>query len=158
MTPTRTILAVCLLLCACKKEEEITYTQINGTDDSLTVEVGVDELLDRAEIALTSSTGQVEVGSAFVDPAGGPIGTEHEIVVEVYDAYEDLVDRASVRVSAEGRGDDEYDLDRDSADEGFYKIVLETNGAEGEVRTDTLTFRLWDSDADVDDVGTEDSG
>ena len=98
------------------------------------------------------------MGYAWVDPSGGPIGTEHEIVVEVYDAYQDLVDRTSVRVSSPDRGDDEFDLDRDSADEGFYKIVLQTNGSDGELRTDTLTFRLWDSDQDTDAVGTEDSG
>lgn len=147
-----------MILGSCNKETEVTYTQINGTSDSLEVEVGIDELLDAVQIPLTSSTGQVEVGYAWVDPSGGPIGTEHEIVVEVYDAYQDLVDRTSVRVSSPDRGDDEFDLDRDSADEGFYKIVLQTNGSDGELRTDTLTFRLWDSDQDTDAVGTEDSG
>ncbi len=152
-------LVALVLLAGCKQDDELTYSQVNGTEDSLDIEVGIEELLDLAEVPLTSSTGQVDIGLAWVDPAGGPIGTEHEIVLEVYDDYEDLVDRASVRVDSGERGEDEFDLERDSADEGFYKIVLETNGSEGEIRTDSMTFRLWDSDEDSDDVGvSEDSG
>jgi hypothetical protein len=83
------------------------------------------------------------VGLARVDPGGGPIGTSHEIVIEVFDAYQDVVDRASVRTSSPGRGEDEYDLDQDSADEGVYLITLESEGDLDELREDTLTFRLW---------------
>ena len=90
-----------------------------------------------------SSTGQVEVGLARVDPGGGPIGTNHDFVVEVYDEYQDVVDRASVRLKSPGRGEDEYDLEQDSADEGVYLVTLESEGAEGEQREDLLTFRLW---------------
>jgi len=155
-------MALLIALSACKQEEEVTYTQVNSSSDSLEIIVG-EEILDPVEIDLTSSTGQVTIGWAQVDPGGGPVGTEHELVVEVFDDYEDLVDRTSVRISPEGRGVDEFDLDRDSADEGFYQKLLETNGAEGEARTDSLTFRLWDRDDDddataSDNDNTEDTG
>ena len=127
----------------CNKDNEIKYDQYNADNDSLTIEVGIDELLDPVEIGLMSSTGQVEVGLARVDPGGGPIGTNHDIVIEVYDAYQDVVDRASVRLKSPNRGSDEADLEQDSADEGVYLITLESVGDEGEQRVDTLTFRLW---------------
>jgi hypothetical protein len=127
----------------CNKDNETKFDQYNSGDDSLTIEVGIDELLEPTEIGLMSSTGQVEVGLARVTPGGGPIGTNHDIVVEVYDAYQDVVDRASVRLKSPNRGSDEADLDQDSADEGVYMITMESVGDEGEERVDTLTFRLW---------------
>lgn len=133
----------CLWLAGCKEDPTVKYDQYNASGDSLTLEVGIEDVLDPIEVPLMSSTGQVEVGLARVDPGGGPIGTNHEIVIEVYDAYEDVVDRASVRLQAPGRGADEYDLEQDSADEGVYLVTLESVGSEGEVRDDTLTFRLW---------------
>src|SRR4030095_1122403 len=109
------------------------------------------------EIVLYSSTALVTVGSAKVDPGGGPIGTEHDIVVIVEDAYENVVDRVSVRTDAAERGEDEYDLDPDSADEGFYKLTLVSVGEPDEIRTDTFTIRLWDEDDD-EDSGGKDTG
>jgi len=134
---------IALALIGCKGDNEIQYDQYNSTDDSLIVEVGIAEVLDPVEIGLMSSTGQVEVGLARVNPGGGPIGTNHDIVIEVYDAYQDVVDRASVRLKSPSRGIDEVDLERDSADEGVYLVTLESVGDEGEVRDDRLTFRLW---------------
>ena len=128
---------------ACNKDEGIQYDQYNASSDRLRIQVGVEELLEPIQTSLLSSTGQVEVGLARVDPGGGPIGTSHEIVIEVFDAYQDVVDRASVRTSSPGRGEDEYDLDQDSADEGVYLITLESEGELDELREDTLTFRLW---------------
>mgnify|MGYP000397715122 CR=1 FL=1 len=132
-----------MALVGCNKDNEIQYDQYNDTNDSLTIEVGIDEVLDPVEIGLMSSTGQVEVGLARVEPGGGPIGTNHDIVIEVYDAYQDVVDRASVRLKSPQRGVDERDLEQDSADEGVYLVTLESVGDEGEQRVDTLTFRLW---------------
>jgi hypothetical protein len=134
---------VVLAATACNKDEGVKYDQYNAPDDTLTIEVGTADLLDAIEIPLMSSTGQVEVGLARVDPGGGPIGTNHDFVVEVYDAYEDVVDRASVRLQSPGRGVDEYDLEQDSADEGVYLWTLESVGSEGETRADSVTFRLW---------------
>jgi hypothetical protein len=132
-----------LLLLACKEEEKIEYDRFNASADALGLEVGAPEVLDPVAVDLHSSTGEIVVGYAEVDPGGGPIGTEHDMVVVVYDDYQDDVDRVSVRIESPDRGEDEYDLIQDSADEGYYKIRLESQGAEGEQRTDTLTFRLW---------------
>lgn len=137
------LLAVSLL--ACKKDEEITYDQFNASDDQVEVQVGVEEELDPVSTDLHSSTRELVIGWAEVRPGGGPIGTSHEIVVVIDDEYQNLVDRVSVRTDSPDRGEDEYDLDQDSADEGYYKTALVTRGAEGEVRTDVLTFRLWDA-------------
>ena len=128
---------------ACNKDEGIQYDQYNATDDTMALQVGTPDLLDSVEIPLMSSTGQVEVGLARVDPGGGPIGTNHDFIIEVYDEFQDVVDRASVRLQSPGRGQDEYDLEQDSADEGVYLVTLESEGSEGEQREDLLTFRLW---------------
>ena len=140
---TAAFVLVGMSLVACNKDEGIQYDQYNATNDTLTLQVGTETVLDAIEIPLMSSTGQVEVGLARVDPGGGPIGTNHDFVVEVYDEFQDVVDRASVRLKSPGRGEDEYDLEQDSADEGVYLVTLESEGAEGEQREDLLTFRLW---------------
>lgn len=147
-------------LLACDKEEEATYSQFNGSDDTLTIQVGSSDALDAVSIELTSTTGEVVVGTASVDPGGGPVGTEHAIVVEVYDAYQHIVDRVSVRMDAGSRGEDEFELTQDSADEGVWKTTLVSAGEADEVREDTLTVRCWDLDGDDDaEAGTSnDSG
>jgi hypothetical protein len=139
----------------CKKDDEPTYTQFNEENETIEVEVGVAKKEPARSIVLYSSTGEVTVGSAEVDPGSGPIGTEHEIVVIVENAYENVVDRVSVRTSSPERGEDEYDLDPDSADEGFYKMTLVSVGEPDEVRTDTFTIRLWDEDDDEDSGGVD---
>ena len=129
--------------------------QFNATDNTLTVEVGLDEVLGPVNIDLTSSTGQVTVGTATITPGGGPVGTEHAIEVEVNNAYEDAVGRVSARLDAGARGEDEYDLDVDSADEGFWTLTLVSVGDPGETRSDTVNIRLWqDENTDfADDTG-----
>ena len=84
------------------------------------------------------------VGTATVDPQGAPCGTEHTIVVIVADEYEDQVDRVTVVTNSPDRGTDEYELVQDSADEGYYKLSLQSTGEPGEEREDTLTFRLYE--------------
>ena len=147
------------LLVACQGDKETTYSQFNADDDDLSIEVGVDAELDATAIELHSTTGEVVIGTASVTPGGGPIGTEHVILVEIDDDYQEIVDRASVRTDSGDRGEDEYDLSPDSADEGLYKLTILSVGEEGEQRTDTLTVRVWDEDGDSDgDVSTaEDS-
>ena len=139
----------------CNKKEEVNYTQFNADDDTLEIDVGAVKTEPARTILLYSTTREVTVGSAEVDPGGGPIGTEHEIVVIVEDAYENIVDRVSVRTESPERGEDEYDLEPDSADEGFYKTTLVSVGEPDEVRIDTLTFRLWDEDDDEDSGGVD---
>jgi len=130
-------------LLACNKDAETTFEQFNASDDTVVVAVGAPEELPPAEGALHSSTGEVEVGLIEVSPGGGPIGTLYEIVVVVDNENENDVDRVSVRTRSPGRGADEYDLVQDSADEGYYKIKLVSQGEEGETREDELTVRLW---------------
>lgn len=144
-----------LFLAACEQAEETTWEQFNAEDDTVAVSVGT--ACDPAPCAdvtadLTSSTGSQVIGTASVSPGGGPIGTEHRISLVVLDEYEAEVGRASVRTSSGSRGDDEYDLDQDSADEGTWVFSLQSVGDEGEVRDDTFTFRLWK------EVPVEDSG
>lgn len=146
-----------LLLLACQREEEVTYSQFNGPDDSLIIQVGIDELLDPISVDLSSSTGEVVVGDATVDPGGGPLGTDHAVVVEVYNDWEHIVDRVSVRLDSGDRGEDEFELEQDSADEGVWKTTIRSTGSEGEVREDTLTVRCWDEDGDEDGEGSSSS-
>ena len=136
-----------LAIAACKKDDEIVYDQYNAEDDALSIEVGVEELLPAVSIDLHSSTGEIVVGTADVDPGGGPIGTEHTITVVIADDYENAIDRVTVRTDTSERGEDEYDLDPDSADEGLYQVTLVSVGTEDEVRTDTFTVRLWEAEA-----------
>jgi hypothetical protein len=140
---TRYIL-LALALVGCNSDDEIKYNRFNGDGDTIEVEVGTAELLDPVEVAITSSTNEVDIGIGWVDPGGGPIGTDHGIVVEVFDEYEADVDRVSVRTRSPSRGTDEYNLTQDSADEGVWKITLTSEGEAGESRTDTLTFLLWE--------------
>lgn len=133
-----------LALLACKEDEEIIYTQFNALDDIVDIEVGVAEELPSTTVDLHSSTGQIIVGSATVDPSGGPIGTTHVLTVIVSDEWEDQVPRVTVRTDSGSRGEDEYELTTDSADEGLHQIKLVSYGDEGEVRTDSFTIRLWE--------------
>jgi hypothetical protein len=56
------------------------------------------------------------------------------------------VDRVSIRTRSPGRGEDEYDLIQDSADEGYYKLTITSAGTADEQREDTLTVRLWQAE------------
>ena len=91
---------------------------------------------------LTSTTGAVDVGDVTVDPAAGPVGTDHEVIVLVADEYEQDVGRVTVETSGE-RGTQTHVALQDSADHGLWRVLVTSLGAEGEVRTDTFTTRLW---------------
>jgi len=140
-------------LLACEEDAEPTYEQYNADDESVAIEVGADEELADVATSLHSSTGEVEIGAATVGPGGGPIGTLHTVIVEVFDEYASDIARASVRTASGDRGEDEYDLDADSTGEGIWKIEIQSVGEEGEVREDTLTFRLWKEVVEEDDGG-----
>ncbi len=151
------VAAAAVLLGACADDEDPVWKQFNASGDEVVVQVGVEAVLDPVSTLLHSSSGMVEVGSARVEPGGGPLGTEHLFVVVVADAYEHEVGRTTVRVSSPGRGSDEYEMDSDSADEGTWTVTLVTRGEEDEVRDDTVTFRLWydvsDEESPSDDTG-----
>jgi hypothetical protein len=104
-------------------------------------------------IDLTSSTGLVVLGTATVSPAGGPVGTIHELSVVIDDEYEESVGRVTVRTDSGERGKDEYELEGDSADEGYWKITLVSAGDSDEVREDSFTIRLFEEVA-VESVDT----
>ena len=127
----------------------------NAQTDQISIQVGTEDVLDAVSISLYSTTGTVEVGTATVNPGGGPIGTEHTLTVEIFDDWEDDVNRVSVRTDSGERGEDEYDLTPDSADEGLYQEVLVSVGTEGETREDIFTIRVWEEDTTSD---TEDEG
>lgn len=143
-------------LSACAEEPTTTYAQYNADDNSLVVTVG--SSCDPSPCAdafaeLTSSSGEVDIGDAWVSPGGGPIGTVHEVKVVLADEYESDVDQAHVRIdSGEARGVDEYELLPDSADEGLWTLEVTSVGEFGEEREDTFTFRLYEA------VTSEDTG
>jgi hypothetical protein len=148
-----------VLVVACTEDDEPTYVQYNDDGNEVEVEVGVDtryvldddgvtEIPETVSVALTSSTGSVEVGTGTVSPSAGPVGTLHTVTVEVLDDYAEDVDRATVVTASDGRGKDEYDLDRDSAGEGIWVFELNSVGEDDEVRTDTFTFRLYEEEED----------
>lgn len=150
-------LAWSFLLLGCE-EEEVEYSQFNGTSDIIEVSVGVDEEQPSTEIDLLSSTGQVIVGTATITPGGGPIGTRHMLVVNVDDQWEARVSRAIVTTDSGDRGTEEFRLERDSADAGYHQIDIVSVGEEGETRTDILTIKLYteeDKNFETVDTGTQ---
>lgn len=146
------MIALWWMLGACEKKVETSFEQYNAEDNTVDIEVGAASELPSVETVLTSNTGTIEIGVGSVDPGGGPVGTEHTVRVQVYPDYKDDIDRVTVRTdSGEGRGEDEYDLDKDSTGEGYWVLDL-VSCCEGDTeRTDTLTFRLYEEVAVEDD-------
>ena len=141
----RAVLPLFLLLGACTEEQETAFVQFNSSGEALTIYVGDESRLDEeASIDLTSSTGLVVLGTASISPAGGPVGTVHDLAVVIDDEYEETVTRVTVRTDSGERGKDEYELEGDSADEGYWKISLVSAGEADEVREDSFTIRLWE--------------
>jgi hypothetical protein len=139
------LLPLTLLLGACTEEQETAFLQFNSTGESLTIYVGDDSRLEQDDsIDLTSSTGLVVLGTATISPAGGPVGTVHALSVVIDDEYEESVGRVTVRTDSGERGKDEYELEGDSADEGYWKITLVSAGDSDEVREDSFTIRLFE--------------
>jgi hypothetical protein len=140
------LVAGALVVAACDTDTETKWDQYNADDNTVDVQVGTTcdpSPCDPVETTLTSNTGAVEVGSGTVDPGGGPIGTLHTVEVVVSDDYAEDVGRVTVKTDSGDRGTDEYDLVKDSTGEGYWTTEIESVGEEGEVRTDTLTFRLY---------------
>ena len=141
-------------LFACEEQVEDS-SQFNASGETLSVSVGVDEVLPGIECTLHSTTGLIEIGTASISPGGGPIGTEHEIQVEVFDDWENSVSSVMVKTESGSRGSLEYMLIPDSADPGLYMLTLESVGDIGEIREDVFTFNLWTGEAPVDSGLTE---
>jgi hypothetical protein len=135
-----------VLVSACTAEEEQSYVQLNQSDESVLIEVGIVELLEARELELVHEDDGEVMGWAQVEPGGGPVETEHELTVQVDSSYWHDVDRVSARTDSDELGEDEYDLDPRAADEGAWSVTLVSVGGESETRSDTITFRLWEAE------------
>ena len=131
------------VLFGCNKDESIEFSLFNSTDDVLYIPVGVEDMLPAINQDLYSSTGAVPIGSISVDPGGGPIGTEHTLIVIVNDDFEHKVSRTTLELSSKEHGTESYTMNLDSADEGLYMLKLVSVGSEGETREDRLRVMLW---------------
>lgn len=145
------------LLGGCGEEDPISYSLFNCEEDSTFVHVGEAEILsgDACDggdlLQLRSSSCEVSVGQASISPCGGPIDTEHEIVVKVNSTYSHEISKVTAVLESGQRGEDEYTLTPDSADEGLYKVTLISVGSEGEQRDDLLRIKLWKEDPEASD-------
>ncbi len=146
-------------IAGCGGDGGAVYNLFNCEDDFTLIYVGIPEVwtgdsCDGVEhIDLKSSSCDLPedpngnpVGTADITPCGGPIGTEHQIVVRVNNIYKEEVDHASVRISSDGHGEQECMMTRDPADRGLYTLILTSEGANDEVRNDIIQFMLWKSD------------
>jgi len=136
-------LALILSLAACKGGDELVVRPFNNAADSIQIEVAPGDVGDPITVNLTSNTGAVVIGSATVDPGRGPVGTNHLLLVEVADDWEDRIDFVSI-TSTGARGEEEYQMRQDAADPGFFDLTLTSLGAPDEVRTDTWKIILWE--------------
>ena len=145
------------LLCGCGEDDPISYSLFNCEEDSTFVHVGEAEILSGDDcdggdlLQLRSSSCEVSVGQASISPCGGPIDTEHEIVVNVNSTYTHEISKVTAVLESGQRGEDEYTLTPDSADEGLYKITLISVGSEGEQRDDLLRIKLWKENPEASD-------
>jgi hypothetical protein len=83
------------------------------------------------------------VGDVWIDPGTGPVGTEHQITLSIAEEFEERVTVARIEVSSD-RGEHTYDMVQDSAEGWRWVLSLTSLGVEGEVRTDSLRFRLFE--------------
>ena len=156
MTNLIRLFGICLLGLGCGEEENEDFTQFNATTDTLMVSIGPDADDTPSETELRSSTGQVVVGTATLTPGGGPVGTEHMLVVEVADTWQGQVEEVVISIDSGARGIEEFTLKRDSADPGYHQIDIVSVGDEGEVREDLITLQLFANDTEPSsgDTGT----
>ncbi len=143
-----TFFSLVALLGACTEDTGAVYDRFNAEGEVLSVSVGDQEIGTLALIDLHSSTGAVVVGTASVDPDGGPSGTIHLVEVEISDDFVHQVDKVSVEIDATDRGIQTYTLKGDSADEALYRLEIESVASDGELRIDQLEIQVWDLSGD----------
>jgi hypothetical protein len=125
-------------------EDDFPYVQFNALNEALTICIGDDPACTPTpSLALQSTNGSTEVGTATVDPPSGPVGTVHQIEVDVLDAWQETVALVQVTVTGE-RGEQSWDLRQDSADHGNWLVEIESLGDPQESREDTATLLLWE--------------
>ena len=125
-------------------DQDPTWARFNAEDDG--VDLSITAASDEGPgegVDLHSSTGTVLVGSVWVEPTTGPVGTEHALVLTVDDAWADRVQRAEVEV-ASTRGTHVFAFAQDSAEAGRWVLSITSLGNPGEERVDRLTFGLWE--------------
>jgi hypothetical protein len=142
-----------LLCSSCTGDEGVVYEQFNADGEQLTVTVG-EEIGELQQIPLFSTTGTVEIGSASVDPDGGPVGSIHTVEVTIFEEWAHIVDGVDITVVSQERGEQEFSLISDSADEGLYILEVTSAGYEDEARTDTFTLFVLDIVGDADEYDT----
>ena len=140
---------------ACNGNDELVVQPFNNASDTISIEIAPGEPGDPVTVDLTSNTGQVVIGSATVDPGRAPVGTNHILVVEVFDDWEERIELATITSEGE-RGTEEYPLRQDAADPGFFDLTLTSLGAEGETRTDTWQITLFEP-VDAPEIVVEDT-
>ena len=158
--PAPSALAACVLLggslWGCNNDD-IQWVRFNGAGESLTVEVFPLGTApgDPVVRELTSDVGQAVVGTAAIDPGVAPVGTSHLVQINVAEAFEEIVGRATVVVETDAvdvtddtpfgpnQGEGEYEMRRDSSDIGLYTLSVQSLGRDDTRRTDSFTLRLW---------------
>ena len=135
---------LCLTGC---KNDDVEWERVNGNADSLFVQV-TDAVEPAAEPLTIDLTPVIDrdntLGTATIDPSVGPVGTEHQLEVEVSEDFEELVQRVTVKVTTRGRGSEEWELQRDPAFIGTWGITVQSLGGPDEpTRDDEFNVRLW---------------
>lgn len=135
---------------ACLEKNATFWAPYNGENDRVSVFVQ-DEAGPAAEIDLESSTGSIVVGTARVDPGGGPVGTEHQVLVSIEDSFVSDVGRVTLEIEGD-RGFTEHELVQDSALQGTWVVQVTSVGEARESREDSFRFVLW-QESEKDDPG-----
>jgi hypothetical protein len=136
-------------------DDDAFYKPFNGDDDVVELAVDPSGDLEWVSADLYSSTGTILIGTGTVTPGAAPVGTDHDVTVEVLEDFEETVERVTVEVEADDRGISEHVLRQDSADAGLWKVSITSRGEEGETRTDLLRFVLWEAAEKNDEDATE---
>ena len=132
-----------LSLCGCEETTE-DPNQFNAQDESIEIIVGISDFQEDAFRTLYSTTGLVEIATASITPGGGPVGTIHQIQVQVFEDYMEEVKEIRIDIDSGERGTQQYTLIPDSAQPSLFVLDLESMGGEEEERTDSFLFSLWD--------------
>lgn len=146
------LFGICLLAFGCGEEEDEGLTLFNAPDDTFEVNVGTEDIGLEKTIDLHSSTGQVIIGTATINPDSGPIGTEHELVIIVDDTWEAQVEKVRLTVDSGDRGVESFIMIRDSADPGYHTVSILSVGDADESRTDLFTIELLANDSTTSSI------
>jgi hypothetical protein len=129
----------------CNQDDvEATWVRFNNDEDFIEIEVEPGAVGDEILGDVTSTTGETVVGSIRVTPGSGPVGTEHTVVVQVLEAYEERVARVDIKAVSDDRGNRIFTLQQDSAELGVWVAELVSYGVDDEVRVDRLEPSLYE--------------